>query len=245
MLASALLELCNNPNYILEELNHLGIPGIIYVREITERYGVKGSHLRVFYKGQEEKQGGQSGNEIGNDSCAVQRESYSLEKAFEIIEGLQMSQNSLAKVREVYQVIAEAEAQVHGTDLGHIHLCELGTMDAIADICAVCHIIQKLDVSEIVVSPVRTGFGRIETRHGKFPVPAPATAVLLCGIPSFAGSMEGELCTPTGVALIKMLATDYGRSPAMVTEKIGYGIGDKDFGQLTCVRAVIGREITF
>lgn len=245
MLASALLELCPYPNQMLDELNNMGIPGIMFIRETVERYGITGSHLRVLYNGLEEKPGCSEGSEpITADTTqkGVQRH---LNAVYDIIDKLNITESTGRKAREAYQLLAEAEASIHGSALNQIHFHELGTMDAIADICAVSYLINELSVKEITVSPIRTGFGRIRSTHGMMPVPAPATAMLLCGIPSFAGSIEGELCTPTGVALVKSLATDYGRSPAMVTERIGYGMGMKDFGQLTCVRASIGRAISF
>ena len=93
---------------------------------------------------------------------------------------------------------------------------------------------------KIIVSPVTTGYGQVRCAHGILPVPAPATALILQGIPCQAGSIEGELCTPTGGALLKYFATEYGRMPQMIMEKIGYGMGKKDFEAANCIRAILG-----
>ena len=125
----------------------------------------------------------------------------------------------------------------------HIHFHELGTMDAVADISAACRMIDLLQPDRIVATPICTGFGSIRCAHGILPVPAPATAVILEGVPSFAGEIEGELSTPTGTALIRHFAQDSSRQPPMVVQRRGYGIGKKDFGRLSAVRASIGEAI--
>jgi len=95
-----------------------------------------------------------------------------------------------------------------------------------------------------VASPVRTGYGQISCAHGILPVPAPAAAYLLKGIPTYAGSMEGELCTPTGAAILKHFVKEYGPMPLMTVEKIGYGMGMKDFEAVNCVRVMLGESST-
>ena len=158
----------------------------------------------------------------------------------EIVAGLDVPETVRRDVLAVYQEIAEAEAEVHGTTMEHIHFHELGSMDAIADITAACLILHELRPEHITASPVCTGFGEILCAHGRLSVPAPATARILRSVPSFAGDMEGELCTPTGAALIKHFAQTYSRQPAMTAERIGYGMGKKDFPKLSAVRAVLG-----
>ncbi len=90
---------------------------------------------------------------------------------------------------------------------------------------------------------ISTGFGQVHCAHGILPVPAPATALLLTGIPCKAGTVEGELCTPTGAAILKYFATSYGKMPEMVMDKIGYGMGKKDFPAANCVRAILGNTV--
>ena len=140
----------------------------------------------------------------------------------------------------VYRLIAEAEGSVHGRAAEEIHFHEVGTMDAVADVTAVCLLLHELAPERIVCSPVHTGSGSVRCAHGILPVPAPATAYLLRGIPSYGGEVRGELCTPTGAALLRHFAAEFGPQPLMRVEKIGYGGGKKDFARANCVRAMLG-----
>lgn len=143
-------------------------------------------------------------------------------------------------VMAVYGLIAEAESHAHGVPVTEIHFHEVGTMDAIADITMVCLLMDKLSPDEVVVSPVHVGSGQVRCAHGILPVPAPATAHILKSVPIYGGNVRGELCTPTGAALLKHFATRFGSMPMMRTEKIGYGMGKKDFEAANCVRAILG-----
>lgn len=143
-------------------------------------------------------------------------------------------------VMAVYGLIAEAESHAHGVPVTEIHFHEVGTMDAIADITAVCLLMHHIAPDQVVVSPVHVGSGHVHCAHGILPVPAPATAYILNGVPMYGGAVKGELCTPTGAALLKHFATRFGDMPVMRTEAIGYGMGKKDFEQANCIRAMLG-----
>lgn len=143
-------------------------------------------------------------------------------------------------VMAVYGLIAEAESHAHGVPVTEIHFHEVGTMDAIADITAVCLLMNKIAPDQVIVSPVHVGSGHVHCAHGILPVPAPATAYILNGVPMYGGAVKGELCTPTGAALLKHFATRFGDMPMMRTEAIGYGMGKKDFEQANCIRAMLG-----
>lgn len=144
------------------------------------------------------------------------------------------------KVLEVYRIIAEAESSVHGVPVTDIHFHEVGTMDAVADITAVCMLLDKISPDKIVASPIHVGSGQVKCAHGILPVPAPATAHILSGVPIYGGSVKGELCTPTGAAILKCFVDEFGDMPVMRTDKIGYGMGKKDFERANCVRAILG-----
>ena len=146
------------------------------------------------------------------------------------------------KVMAVYHEIAEAESHVHGVPVDQIHFHEVGTMDAVADITAVCLLMHTIKPDEVVVSPIHVGAGQVKCAHGILPVPAPATAYILRDIPTYGGSIQGELCTPTGAALLKHFATRFGAQPLMRTTAIGYGMGKKDFPQANCVRMMLGEK---
>ena len=143
-------------------------------------------------------------------------------------------------VMAVYGLIAEAESHAHGVPVTEIHFHEVGTMDAVADITAVCLLMNKIAPDQVIVSPVHVGSGHVHCAHGFLPVPAPATAYILNGVPMYGGAVKGELCTPTGAALLKHFATRFGDMPVMRTEAIGYGMGKKDFEQANCIRAMLG-----
>ena len=140
----------------------------------------------------------------------------------------------------VYRLIAEAESRVHGKTVEDIHFHEVGTLDAVADVTGVCFLMERLGIEKTFASAVHVGSGQVRCAHGILPVPAPATACLLEGIPIYGGCIRGELCTPTGAALLKYFVGQFGIMPPMAAEKIGYGMGKKDFPAANCVRAFIG-----
>ncbi len=130
-------------------------------------------------------------------------------------------------VLAVYGLIAEAESRAHGVPVTEIHFHEVGTMDAVADVTAVCLLMDRLAPEQVIVSPVHVGSGQVRCAHGILPVPAPATAYILRDVPIYGGAVRGELCTPTGAALLRHFATRFGDMPVMRTRAIGYGMGKK------------------
>ena len=149
-----------------------------------------------------------------------------------------VKQRSLA----VFGVIAEAEGKIHGMDPEEVHFHEVGGMDSIIDIIGVCLALESLGVDRIVSSAVPTGHGKINIAHGLYPIPAPATAEILKGVPLADFHVRGELTTPTGAAFVKALASEYGHLPALAIENIGYGAGKKNFEHPNVIRAVLFNE---
>ena len=141
----------------------------------------------------------------------------------------QVKQDAVA----VYKLIAKAEGKAHGQRMDEIHFHEVGTMDAVADVVAVCYLLNELQVDQILASPVRVGYGHVKCAHGILPVPAPATAYLMKEIPMYAGDLEGEFCTPTGAALLKHFVKKYEQMPVLQMEEIGYD--DYFFGNGVCM----------
>ena len=226
MLTAALLELMPNQDAFVEELNGLGIPGIRFTAEKCEKCGILGTHMKVTVHDEEE-----DGHHHHHGCLADIRG---------IVSGLPLPTMVKLDILAVYEEIAQAESHVHGVPVEHIHFHEVGTMDAIADVTAVCLLLHRLAPDKIIVSPVHVGSGQVRCAHGILPVPAPATAYLLRGIPIYGGSIDGELCTPTGAALLKHFATEFGQMPVMKVQAIGYGMGKKDFPRANCVRALLG-----
>lgn len=157
-----------------------------------------------------------------------------------IVSGLNVPEKVREDVMAVYGLIAEAESYAHGVPVSQIHFHEVGTLDAVADITAVCMLFTELKADEVVVSPVHVGSGQVRCAHGILPVPAPATAYILRSVPIYGGEIDGELCTPTGAALLKHFATKFGAMPTMKVSAVGYGMGRKEFPRANCVRAMLG-----
>ena len=230
MLAAALLGLMDSPREILKELNCMGIPQVRFALEDSVKCGVSGLHLTVTAGGAEE----------GTELHPHHHEHRNMKEIIGIIDGLNVSEKVKHDAKEIYKLIAEAESKVHGEPVTEIHFHEVGMLDAIADITAVCWLMEKLAPERICASAVHVGSGTVRCAHGVLPVPAPAAAELLRGIPAYGGEIRGELCTPTGAALLRYFVQEYGSMPVMTAEKIGYGMGKKDFERPNCVRATLG-----
>ena len=226
MLAAALLELLPDKQAFLTQMNDLGLPGVEISAQRAVKCGITGTHFRVAIQGREEDEHHHAHSGLGQISS--------------LVEALPIPTMVKLDVLAVYRLIAQAESQVHGVEVEHIHLHEVGALDAVADITAVCLLLHQLDAEQIVASPVHVGSGSVRCAHGVLPVPAPATALLLQGIPSYGGEIAGELCTPTGAALLKHFVQKFGPQPMMVTQAVGYGMGKKDFPRANCLRVLLG-----
>lgn len=158
-----------------------------------------------------------------------------------IISHLDLPDEVKKDVEAVYRLIAEAESHAHGMPVDQIHFHEVGTMDAVADVAGVCLLIHELGVEQIFASPVHVGSGHVHCAHGVLPVPAPATAHILQGVPIYSTEIKGELCTPTGAALLKHFVKEFRTMPVMTVSKVGYGMGKKEFERANCVRAFLGQ----
>jgi len=148
-----------------------------------------------------------------------------------------------ARAIELFQRIGEAEAAIHGTPIDEVHLHEVGALDSIIDIVGVVFAMEWFSATDVVASPLNVGGGTIEIAHGRYPVPAPATARLLSGVPIYGGGPQVELVTPTGALLVSAYARSYGSVPAMTIDRVGYGAGRRDFPQRPNVlRMLIGER---
>ena len=232
MLTAALMELFDDTAEICAELNAMNIPDVEYKAEKTVRMGVAGTSVRVLVKGEEE----------GVHDHHEHHQHSSMADIEEIINGLNVAEKVKQNALNIYKIIADAESKVHGEPVSEIHFHEVGAMDAVADVAACCFLIEKLGADRIVASPVHVGKGTVQCAHGVLPVPAPATALILKDVPTYSKDIEGELCTPTGAAILKYFADDFGEQPLMKTEAIGYGMGKKDFPILNAVRVLLGNE---
>ncbi|MFC7392244.1 nickel pincer cofactor biosynthesis protein LarC [Scopulibacillus cellulosilyticus] len=142
----------------------------------------------------------------------------------------------------VFKAIAEAEGKIHGIDPRDVHFHEVGAMDSMIDVIGVCLALEALNINRIIASPVPVGHGKVMMAHGLYPVPAPATAELLKGIPLMSFDVAGELTTPTGAGFLKALVDEFGQIPSLTIENIGYGAGKKDFDHPNVLRAFLFTE---
>ena len=158
------------------------------------------------------------------------------------IAALPLPQEVRDQAGKVYDRLAAAEAKAHGCPVDQVHFHEVGALDAVADVVGACYALSLLRPDRVVVSPVHVGSGSVRCAHGVVPVPAPATAALLEGVPAYGGTIPGELCTPTGAALLAEFADSFGPMPTLSIQKTGYGVGRKEFQQANCVRAFWGES---
>ena len=159
----------------------------------------------------------------------------------EILDHSQLGADVIAKAKEVFLAIAKAEAKVHGSTVEEIHFHEVGAIDTIIDVVGNILALQYLGIEKVFTAPVNTGFGFVECAHGQMPVPAPATAELLQGIPNYRGAVDKEMTTPTGAALLKVLAVPVQEVPDGFTgETIGYGAGTRDVAIPNVLRVNVG-----
>lgn len=234
MLMAALYELLEGKQAFLDKMAALGLPGIEISPEPAVKCGVAGTHMQVLVRGEEEL------------DAMHEREHHhahtTLHDIEHILSHLALPQAVREDALSVYRRIAEAESTVHGMPVDQIHFHEVGTLDALADVVGVCLLMHLLAPEKIYASSVHVGCGQVHCAHGILPVPAPATALLLTGVPIYGGAILGELCTPTGAALLTHFVTEFGTMPAMKLLRSGYGMGTKDFPAANCVRAMLGES---
>ena len=261
MLAAALYELLDGEQKaaFIEKMNSLGLPGVSVSVEPSVKCGINGTRFKVLIDGAEElsedahhhahhhehhhKHSHDHHHDHDHDhdhDRAHRHEHRGLADIEHIVSHLPVSESCRENVMAVYSIIAEAESKAHGEPVELVHFHEVGALDAVADITAVCLLIELLAPEKITASPVCVGFGSVKCAHGILPVPAPATAHILKGVTIYAGEIEGELCTPTGAALIRTFAEEFKTLQPMNVDGIGYGMGKKDFAKANCVRAVLG-----
>ena len=262
MLTGALLELVPDKEKAVAELNEINIPGIKFEADFDIKCGVPGTHVTVTYKGEEEvtEDVHEHDHEHDHDHEHAHSHSHShshntLGDIEEVIRGLNLSDAVKEDVIGVYEIIAEAESIAHNAPVNEVHFHEVGSMDALADAAAVCYLMDKIRPDAASVSDIHVGTGHVMCAHGLMPVPAPATANILAGLPTYGGEIEGELCTPTGAALLKYFCTEFGgRFAELITEaekamdgaysyresiRLGRGTGRKDFERPNCVSLIL------
>lgn len=231
MLTAALCELLPDPDGFFDTLNGMGLDGVEITREPAVRCGISGTRVLVRVHGEHE--GGHEHEHRHHRHSGMHETSH-------IVERLKLPDKVKKDVMNVYDIIARAESAVHGVPVEEIHFHEVGTLDAVADVAGVCLAMHILAPDSVTASAVHVGSGQVKCAHGILPVPAPATALILKDVPIYGGRIEGELCTPTGAALLKYFCQSFGSMPLMRVKSIGCGCGSKEFEAANAVRAFLG-----
>ncbi len=224
MTLGALLDLGVSLEDLTRELKKLKVRGFQLNVSKASRSGVRGTHLVV---------------ETPND-----RGHRHFSEFADLIENSRLSPGAKTKSLELFRRIFAAEAKVHGKNIQKIHLHELGSLDTLVDVVGTVVAMELLGHPDVECSPVNMGGGIVNTEHGVMPVPAPATARLLAGVPVYSDGSEFERTTPTGALLVTGFASRFGSWPNMTLEKIGYGVGSKNpkEGRPNFLRLALGKR---
>jgi pyridinium-3,5-bisthiocarboxylic acid mononucleotide nickel chelatase len=222
MAAAALMDLGVSPLYLINELKKLNIGGYEVIVKKDTKQGISGLRMDV----------------LAEETDKARH----LSDILKIIDASSLNADVKNMSKEIFLILAEAEAKVHDIDIEKVHFHEVGAIDSIIDITAVSICVDHLRPDRIVSSSVRTGKGHVKCSHGILPVPAPAVAEILKGIPIYSGDSEGEMTTPTGAAVIKRLAQKFEDINDLNVTGIGYGIGKKDFAHANVLRVLMSED---
>lgn len=229
MLTAALLELHPDKDDFLRRMNAaLGGKAVLSASP-DSKCGLRGTHVTVLINGDEE-----------GEATRHHHEHTSISEILSFIDSVPLEVKVREDAKKVYSLIAEAESRVHGHPIENVHFHEVGSLDALADVLSVCALMHELAPERILASEVNVGSGTVRCAHGVLPVPAPATELILRGVPIYSGKIKSELCTPTGAALLKYFVWKFGAMPTMQIENAGCGTGKKNFECANVVRAFIG-----
>ena len=221
MILGALIAAGVDPNHLREQLSLLNVEGFSIEFETVNRSGLSATYARV---------------DTGHE-----HKHRHLSDIKQIIEGSRLSDSVKQRSIQIFTRLAEAEARVHNEPVEHVHFHEVGALDAIVDVVGAAICFEDLKIDQFVSSPLHVGSGMIEMAHGVFPIPPPAVAELLKGVPFYSSDIKGELLTPTGAAIITTVCEDYGPIPQIKAESTGYGAGTREYKDFPNVlRVMIG-----
>lgn len=221
MILGALVALGINENELIEHIKLLNIPDFEIEFTTVNKSGISAIHANV---------------KVPHEHA--HRHLHHIEK---IINDSGLSDKIKSRAINIFTKLAEAEAKIHGIEVKKVHFHEVGAMDAIIDVVGACIGFEMLGIEKFSCSKIHVGSGFAKMAHGKFPIPPPAVAELLQSIPIYSTEIEGELCTPTGAAIISTLSETYGEIKDLIIEKIGYGAGTRDYQDFpNVIRLMIG-----
>lgn len=264
MTLGALLDLGLDSTAFLQELDKLNVDGYsIEIKKVVKN-GISGTDVNVILES-ENQDGGQLHDHDSHDhqhshdhahshdhehehehihshSHSHSQPERNLEDIEKIINASGLKPGVKAMSTRIFREIARAEAKVHGKDISEVHFHEVGAIDSIVDIIGVCICIDMLGVERIYASELHEGKGFVKAAHGLLPVPVPAVLEMLCNsrIPLISEDIPFELVTPTGIGILKMTCSSFGKMPPMSIEKTGYGMGKRETGRFNALRVVVG-----
>ncbi|HEX5081849.1 MAG TPA: nickel pincer cofactor biosynthesis protein LarC [Blastocatellia bacterium] len=235
MLVGAMLDCGLDFESLRSELLKLGVEGYELSLNRVDRSGISAAKFDVHLTAAAHS------HDHHHDHHHSHSHHRSLSEIKKIISSSNLREWVKGRAQTIFQRIGEAESKIHGIPVESVHFHEVGAIDSIVDIVGACVAFDALKIERIISSPLHVGSGTFQCAHGTYPVPGPATAELLKGVPIYSKDVEGELVTPTGAAIISTLAESYGPAPMMRIEKIGYGAGTRDYPKFpNALRAIIG-----
>jgi len=221
MILGAMVAAGVDPRELADQLRALGVSGFEIEFAIVDRSGISATHARV--------------------NTQEQHAHRHLGDILKIIYESQLNDKVKERAALVFSRLAKAEAQVHNAPVDHVHFHEVGALDAIVDVVGAAICFELLGIERFVSSPLHVGSGTVSMAHGLFPVPPPAVAELLKGVPIYSTEVKGELVTPTGAAIISSVCTEFGPMPPLRLERTGYGAGTREYEKFPNVlRVMIG-----
>lgn len=221
MILGGLVALGVDQNELIEQIKLLKIPNFEIEFTTVNKSGISAIHANV---------------KVPHEHA--HRHLSDIEK---IINDSDLADKIKTRAIQIFTNLAEAEAKIHGIEVQKVHFHEVGAMDAIIDVVGACIGFEMLGIEKFACSKIHVGSGFAKMAHGKFPIPPPAVSELLTGIPIYSTEITGELCTPTGAAIISTLSETYGEINDLQTEKIGYGAGTRDYQDFpNVIRLMIG-----
>jgi uncharacterized protein (TIGR00299 family) protein len=220
MVLGALIDIGLPKSVILEEVAKLGVEPFDIEVKRNERMRIYGTHVKVRVR---------EGNGPQRSYREIKR----------MIEESPLDQLVKERSLDIFHRLASAEAKIHGEKIDRVHFHEIGALDSIVDVVGAAAGVKYLAIEQVFVSRIPVGSGFVRGQHGRLPVPAPATLEILKGVPIYSSSLNEELVTPTGAAILTSLATGFGDIPEMRIESLGYGVGDKVFEEIPNVLRII------
>ncbi|MDD6728577.1 MAG: nickel pincer cofactor biosynthesis protein LarC [Eubacteriales bacterium] len=231
MLCASLADLFDDKSVLEKEIAQIGLPKTEIFFENKNESTICGLRCKVLCCGAEE---GKNSNFVTHAN--------NVNDVGTIVSALNLKEKVKNDILNIYSIIAKAESKVHGVEVSKVHFHELGMMDAIADITVFCFLLDKLGVDRIITSPINVGRGTVKCAHGILPVPAPATAEILKGVPYYKSKIDTELCTPTGAAVLKYFTDEFTETPTFNVSKIGIGVGSKNLSAPNILRVFLSEE---